>query len=34
MMLGNSGMAKVYSVAAEHHAAIGWGGGMDVERYI
>lgn len=34
VMLGNSGMAKVYYGAAEYYAAIGWGGEMNVERYI
>lgn len=34
VMLGNSGKAKVYYGAAEHHSAFGLGGGMDFERYI
>lgn len=31
-MLGNSGMAKGYG-AVLYYAAIGLGGGMDVQRY-
>lgn len=34
MMLGNSDTSKLYYGAAEQHAAVGFGRGMDVEGYI
>lgn len=34
VMLGNSGKAKVYYGAAEHHSAYGLGGKTVFERYI